>query len=320
MRRFWRMDVGMKWFGQGACIAGVACANAQTSEISPASPPPVRMEQLQKFLEEDSSGLGDLAKSLLGGTSNANRFFYFPTRDEPATPTKWSLKYEDISFRSIDGTPLHGWFLPAKATPQPKGTVVFSHGNAGSIGHHLWFVTWLAEAGYNVFLYDYRGFGKSGGEVDRAGMIEDVKSAFAYVASRPDVDPNNLISYGHSLGGAKSVTAIAEGEIKGLRAIIIDGTFSSYQGMARIMGGELGASLITDEFSPKDYIKKITGSPVLVIHGDQDQVVPFSQGKLLFDLANEPKTLFEVKEGTHGNSLARDNGAYRKRLLEWLEG
>ncbi len=277
------------------------------------------MEQLQQLLNEDNSSLKNLAQSILGD-DNANRFFYFPTRDQPATPAKWNFEYEDVDFKSSDGTPLHGWFLPAKGNDKAKATVVFSHGNAGSIGHHLGFVMWLAEAGYNVFMYDYRGFGKSGGSVDRHGMIEDVKSAFAYVTARPDVDAENLISYGHSLGGAKSVTAIVEGEIQGLKAIIIDATFTSYQAMARVIGGQLGADLITDEFSPKDYISKITGTPVLVIHGDRDEVVPFTQGRQLFALANEPKTFFEVKDANHGNSLSRDNGAYRKRMLKWLDG
>lgn len=277
------------------------------------------MEQLQELLKEDDRSLRNLAKSLIGD-DNANRLFYFPTRDEPATPATWNFKYEDVDFKSTDNTRLHGWFLPSKGNRESKGTVVFSHGNAGSVGHHIGFVMWLVEAGYNVFMYDYRGFGKSGGEVDRPGMLEDVKSAFAYVAARPDVDAGKLVSYGHSLGGAKSVTAIAVGKIQGIKAVVIDGTFASYQAMGRLIGGQLGADLITDELSPKDFIGKITGTPVLVIHGDHDEVVPFSQGKQLFDLANEPKTFFEVKDGGHGNSLARDNGAYRKRVLEWLDG
>lgn len=292
--------------------------SAQVEGEKPTTPPPVKMEQLQNLLKEDNSGLKNLAKSLIG-SENANRFFYFPTRDQPATPAKWNFEYEDVTFKSTDETPLHGWFLSAKEKSELKGTVVFSHGNAGSMGHHIGFVLWLAEAGYNVFIYDYRGFGKSGGEVDRNGMIEDVKSAFAYVSGRPDVDAGSVISYGHSLGGAKSVAAIVEGQISGLKAIIIEGTFSSYQAMARLVGGQLGAELITDDFSPKDYIGRIVGTPMLVVHGKRDEVVPFSQGKQLYDLANKPKTFFEVTEGNHGNSLSRDNGAYRKRLLKWLE-
>ncbi|MCU0752770.1 MAG: lysophospholipase [Akkermansiaceae bacterium] len=149
---------------------------------------------------------------------------------------------------SADGTPLHGWFIPAKGK-SPQGTVVFSHGNAGSLGHHLGFVTWLVEAGYNVMMYDYRGFGKSGGSVDRRGMVDDVKAAFAHVGRRPGVDPRRLVSYGHSLGGAKSVTALGETPVRGLRAVVIDGAFASYKAMARVIGGQLGESLQPGAFA-----------------------------------------------------------------------
>ena len=274
--------------------------------------------QLRQLLDDPNGDLAQHATSILG-KSGGNQFFYFPTRDEPTTPTAWGLRYEPVDFTSADGTPLHGWFIHAKNTRRPKATVVFSHGNSGSIGYHLGFVAWLAESGFNVMLYDYRGFGKSGGTVERRGMINDVKAAFRYVSTRSDVDANRLVSFGHSLGGAKSITALAEAPVKGLRAIIIDGTFASYQAMARIIGGKLGASVVTDEFSPKDFVSKLSPVPLLVVHGTRDEVVPVSQGRELFDAAAEPKTLFEVKTGRHGNSLSGDNGAYRKKLVAWLE-
>lgn len=253
--------------------------------------------------------------------SRANNLFYFPTRDEPSTPATWGLKFEPINFRSGDGTPLHGWFIPAKGkTAQTaKATIVFSHGNAGSISYHLGFCAWLAEAGYNVMLYDYRGFGKSGGSVDRRGMINDVKAAFAYALKRTDIDTKRLISYGHSLGGAQSVTALGEAPVKGLRGIIVDSAFASYHTMARVIGGKLGASLVTDELAPKDYVQKLAPVPLLVVHGDCDEVVPVSQGLQLYESAGHPKTLFEVKTGRHGTALTTEGGIYRKRLLEWLD-
>lgn len=308
-----RISMGMRTLGILPVVAAAICHQAHAQDGAPK----LSIEQVERFLEESDINVDGLAGKFLGNR-DTNRLFYFPTRDQPATPAKWGLKFEDIDFKSTDGTKLHGWFMPARGG-QPKGTVVFSHGNAGSIGHHLGFVMWLVEARYQVFMYDYRGFGKSGGETDRQGMVEDVKAAFGYVSGRKDVDTTKLVSLGHSLGGAKSLAAISEQPVKGLRAIVIDGTFASYQAMARLVGGDLGAKLINDDFSPRTCIGKITETPLLVVHGDQDQVVPIAQGKELFELANEPKTLFEVKGGTHGNSLARDQGAYRKRMLAWLE-
>ncbi|GAA5130063.1 alpha/beta fold hydrolase [Luteolibacter yonseiensis] len=296
----------------GLSLAAAGIATAQD---------PATADSIRELLNDPNSDVAKLAKQY-AGKSGGNQLFYFPTRDEPATPRMWGLKYESVDFKSADGTALHGWFIPAKSkTPQTaKGTVVFSHGNTGSVGHHLGFCVWLAEAGYNVLLYDYRGFGKSGGSVDRRGMIDDVKAAFAYVRKRPDIDPEKLISYGHSLGGAQSVTALGESPVKGLRAIVIDGAFASYQAMARIIGGQLGASLVTDELSPRDFVKKLTPTPLLVVHGTRDEIVPVSQGKQLYEAAGEPKTLFEVKAGRHGTALSNDNGAYRKKMIEWLDG
>ena len=268
-------------------------------------------------LEEAGRTLARLADDLQkpGG---GNRLFYLPTHDEPATPATWGFDYEEVRFRSADGTPLHGWFIPARGE-QARATVVFSHGNAGSLGHHLGFVMWLAEAGYHVMMFDYRGFGKSGGSLDRRGMIDDVKAAFAHVARRPDVDAGKLVSYGHSLGGAKSVTAIGESPVRGLRAVVIDGAFASYRAMARRIGGQLGESLVTDEWSPRDYVEKISPVPLLVVHGERDIVVPVAQGRELFRSAGQPKTIFEVEAAGHGDALSRDGGAYRKRMLAWLE-
>jgi len=267
-------------------------------------------------LDDPNGELARIAHGLLG-QGGGNQWFYLPTRDEPATPASWGFNYENLSFKSADGTPLHGWFIPAKGKTV-LGTVVFSHGNAGSIGHHLGFVLWLVEAGYHVMMYDYRGFGKSGGSVDRRGMVDDVKAAFAHVTRRPGVNSRRLISYGHSLGGAKSVTALGESPVRGLRAVVIDGAFASYQAMARIIGGQLGESLVTDELAPKDYVKNLSPVPFLVVHGARDEVVPVTQGRQLYQAAGQPKTLFEVKAGRHGDALSRDDGAFRKRMLDWL--
>ncbi len=150
-------------------------------------------------------------------------------------------------------------------------------------------------------------------------MVDDVRAAFSYVSSRRDLDTNRLVSFGHSLGGAKSVTALGETPVKGLRAVVIDGAFASYQAMARLIGGRLGESLVTDELAPKDFVAKLSPVPLLVVHGARDEIVPLSQGRQLFESAHEPKTLFEVKAGRHGDALSRDHGAFRKRMLAWLD-
>ena len=276
----------------------------------------VPLNVLKHALDQPADHIVDVAAGWFD-KGGGNRMFYLPTRDEPATPETWGYAYEEVEFNSKDGTRLYGWVIAPKAG-KAKGTIVFSHGNADSMAYHLGFSTWLAKAGYQVLMYDYRGFGKSGGQVDRKGMIEDVSAAFSYAKSREDSKGLGLISYGHSLGGAKSITALATNPVAGLKAVIVEGTIASYQAIAEHLGGRVGSSLVTDEWSPQDYIAKIAPVPVLVIHGTKDRVVPVGQGKRLFECAAEPKLLYEVENGRHGDSLVRNKGEYRKRMLAWM--
>lgn len=292
-----------------ACMAAMSAAGFGAD-------PAWTADGLKQALNDPESDVSRMAKGAIG-PGGGNQFFYFPTHDEPATPATWGFRFETIGFRSADGTRLHGWFIPSRER-SARGTVVFSHGNAGSLGHHLGFVMWLVEAGYHVMMYDYRGFGKSAGRVDRAGMVRDVSAAFEYTATRGDVDATRLVSYGHSLGGAKSLAAIGGRPVRGLRAVVVDGAFASYRAMARRIGGQLAESLVTDDLAPKDYVSKLGDVPLLVVHGTKDEIVPVSQGRELYQKAGGPKTLFEVKSGHHGDSLARDGGLFRKRMLEWL--
>jgi hypothetical protein len=178
---------------------------------------------------------------------------------------------------------------------------------------------WLANSGYDVLIYDYRGYGRSQGSPDRTGMVQDARAALDFAGNQSGAGKHMVISYGHSLGGAKSIAAIAQGKTPHLRAVITDATFASYREMALIVGGRLAADLVSDDYSPVAQVSKISPLPLLVIHGMQDPLVPFSQGMKLYRAAEKPKTLFEVKQGMHGDCLSRDMGAYRKLTLEWIE-
>lgn len=253
------------------------------------------------------------------GKNGGNRFFYFPTRAIDKTPATYGYRYEDVTFPGLDGVKLNGWFLPAASVAKAKGTIVFSHGNAGALGHHFGFVSWLVNAGYQVFMYDYRGFGKSEGEITRLGVVSDVEAAFRYVKTRPDVDATRLISYGHSLGGASSISALGRKKIAGVRAVISFASFASYRDMAKKVAGEFGAGVVTDELSPRDFVARISPVPLLIVHGKSDGVVPFSQSEILFENAREPKTFMPIKDGDHQRALWKNDEEYRKKILAWLD-
>lgn len=252
------------------------------------------------------------------GKGGGDRLFYYPTRTAPDLPTKYGVAYENVTFPSEDKTKLHGWFLKPKRETLVRGTVVFHHGNAGSIGYHLPFVVWLVREGYQVLLYDYRGYGKSEGTIARQGLVEDTRAAIVYVQTRKDVDVQKIISYGHSLGGAKSLAGLGEKMVSGVKGVICFAGFASYQDMARRFAGQTGENLVTDDHSPRDVVAQISPVPLLIVHGRADRTVPLEQGELLYKKAKEPKTIFRVPEGGHTRALWMNDGEYRKRVLAWM--
>ena len=134
-----------------------------------------------------------------------------------------------------DGVALHGWLLPARYEgPEPSGTVIFFHGNAGNVGNHLGGVYWLPSAGFQVFLFDYRGFGASAGRATLAGAHCDARAAVRALAKRSDVDPYRIVAIGQSIGGAIALTTVAslKNEIP-IRALVVDSAPSDFRGIAR---------------------------------------------------------------------------------------
>ncbi len=161
----------------------------------------------------------------------ADRFVYYPTREVYGTPGDLGLRYEEVTFHSADGTALSGWFVPATGTAQ--GTVVHFHGNAQNMTAHFGYVSWLPREGFNVFVFDYRGYGASAGRPSREGVYQDCLAALACVRSRPDVDPDRIVVLGQSLGGANAIAVLGAPGAPRVRAVAVDSAFYSYRLMAR---------------------------------------------------------------------------------------
>ena len=121
------------------------------------------------------------------------QMFYYPDNKVYGTPAEHGLKFEEVTFHSKDGTKLSGWFVPAKG--DPKGTVIHFHGNAQNMTAHFDFVSWLPSEGFNLFVFDYRGYGKSAGKPNRKGVYEDSLAAVDYVRSRQGVDKNRILIF-----------------------------------------------------------------------------------------------------------------------------
>ena len=256
--------------------------------------------------------------------SGCGRLFFYPEKELLRTPSDIGVEYEDVSFSSLDGTQLHGWFLPASGPA--RATIVFFHGNAENISSHVGAVFWLPAQGYNVFVWDYRGFGKSEGKPDIRGVNCDAQAALDYVASRNDVDPARLILFGQSIGAAIALYSAATTKLP-IRAVVAESAFTSYPA---IMREKMSESLltwplqwlsvaVTSQYDPLKAIKAIHVH-VLLIHGDRDNIIPIHHARELYAVANQPRQLWIVKGGGHISAFAPNRLEYRKRFSRYLEG
>ncbi len=264
--------------------------------------------------------IGLLSAALFG----CSGVFFQPYRGHIQTPENLGLVYEDVQFQAGDGTPLHAWFLPAEGKVQ--GTILFLHGNAENISTHIMSVRWLPTRGFNVFLLDYRGYGASGGTASSSGVQDDMNAALRTLLARNDVDPDRMVVFGQSLGGAIAIYNVAHSPYRQhIRALVVESAFASYRGIARekLAGFWLTWPLqwplswtVSDEYSPSKAVAGVSPIPLLIIHGDRDIIVPLHHAQKLYDLAREPKQLWVVPGAGHIQTF--QSQIYRDRFVAYL--
>jgi dipeptidyl aminopeptidase/acylaminoacyl peptidase len=202
---------------------------------------------------------------------------------------------ESVLFKNANGDTLNGWFVKPK-NQTPTFTLLQLHGNAGTLYNQLKMTSFL-KYGFQIFMFDYSGFGFSQGKAKRKNVLTDALSALDYLKTRQDVKGTKLVIYGQSLGGnlAPVVASKRQNEIDGL---VIEGGFSTYKDMAAKKFGFIGRILIAEKHNAMKSIKTYK-KPLLSIHSREDNTVPFELGKKLFDNANEPKIFFEMAKKCH---------------------
>lgn len=221
---------------------------------------------------------------------------YFPLRTIEATPKDIGLDYEDISFMSKDGIRLTGWFIPSKS---PRATLIFCHGNGGNISHRLEKIKIFNDLNINVLIFDYRGYGMSGGSPSENGLYLDVEAVYDFLINDKKVLPQRIIVYGESLGGAVAIDLASKHELGG---IIIEEGFTSVGDMAKGILPFLPTFIYKSKF---DSLQKIKGikSPKLILHSVDDEIVPFEMGEKLFQVASEPKEFVKLRGGHNDTFL-----------------
>lgn len=234
-----------------------------------------------------------------------------PGRELEAAPSDAGLPFDQVRIETADGVRLHGWYLPAQPA---RATLLFFHGNAGNISHRLDSLRIFHDVGLSVLIIDYRGYGRSEGTPSERGTARDARAAWRYLVTERGAEPERIVVFGRSLGAAVAAE-LARDVAPG--ALILESAFTSVPDIAQEAYWFLPARWLSRfEYTTAEYVKEIA-APVLVIHSEDDEIIPFHHGRTVFDAANEPKQLL-VLRGDHNTGFLLSASCYRQGIDEFL--
>ena len=231
------------------------------------------------------------------------RLIFHPGRsNDHTTPDAYGIEYDDVTFRTGDGLNLNGWYVPGKKSSPDDNlhTLLWFHGNSGNINRRLDNIKMLHDrVPVNVFIFDYRQYGRSEGKITEQGTYIDSRAALAYLRSRSDVNNETIIFFGRSLGSAISVELAVKEKC---RALILETPFTSIKEMGKKLYPYLPFTFFLR--TKYDTLSKIGDIkvPTLIMHGDKDELVPIEQGKILYEQANEPKEFYTIPGAMHNDT------------------
>ena len=233
-------------------------------------------------------------------------------REIAATPAQLGLPYEDLRLKTSDGIGLHGWFVPAAPA---RGTVLFLHGNAGNISHRLDSVQMFHRLGYDILIFDYRGYGNSGGTPSEEGTYRDADAAWRYLAEQKQVPACRIVLFGESMGGAIAAQLASREKPA---ALVIASGFTSVPDLAQQLYPWLPARwLARIRYDTRAYLRTVT-APVLIAHSPQDEIVPYAHGQALFAAADPPRQFLELAGG-HNDGFIFMRESWTGVLQEFLD-
>lgn len=260
---------------------------------------------LLSFMSLVMSGCASLSPTVV----LEKKLIYQPT-PFPAELEGQEIPFEEVNFHAGDRTSLHGWFADH---PDPVGVALFCHGNGGNIasrGDSLMILNRRHRLA--IMAFDYRGYGKSEGSPNEAGILSDARAARKWLAVRKQIPEQDVILMGRSLGGAVAVDLASK---DGARGLVLASTFTSMPEVAKGIMPLVPARLImTQRFNSLKKIENYHG-PLLQSHGDADQLIPIEQGQRLFDAAPGKKNFIVIPNGGHNDPQTEE---YRKALDEFL--
>jgi uncharacterized protein len=236
---------------------------------------------------------------------------YFPAKEIAQTPADFRLPYRELRFDTGDDERLFGWWITTERIP-PIGHILLCHGNGGNVGDRLIDADLLCGAGFNLLLFDYRGYGRSTGRPDEEGTYRDAFAAKDALLAQPECDPARVLYLGESLGGAIALTLAEQSPPRGL---VLQSTFTSLRAVAHHHYPVIPSAMVPDAYPSIRRIGKLR-VPLLLLHGDQDDVVPLSEGRALYEAGPEPKRM-HVFKGLGHSDLVSAGTEYARVIKYW---
>lgn len=256
-----------------------------------------------------------------------SRPFFYPDQHIRLTPDKLGINYQDVNLTTEDGTLLHAWHLVPET--KAKGVILFLHGNAENISTHIQNVSWLYEAGYELLLLDYRGYGLSQGRPTLPNIFQDIDSASSWLSHRSKSQEIPAYWIGQSIGASLSTYYLSHKKIEGLKAVILDAPFASYRQVGREKFSEFWLTwplqyplswLIDNRYSPNRAAHNWPNLPLLVFSSPKDKVIPNHHTlELLDQFKTNPQGLLQHVETQSTHTGTYNYRAYREKTLNFFE-
>ncbi len=270
----------------------------ESTELAPEAPP----DRTQSW--RTTAGLVLLAPVLFVLMLTLfQRALLFPASpDVYRDPSTYGWAFEDVRL-PVGAHETHAWYVPLEGA---RGTVIFSHGNAGNIADRLESMGLLRELGFSVLAYDYGGYGHSTGSPSEMRLYDDIRAAWRWLTLERGVPASEVVLFGRSLGGGPTVQLATEVQPA---AVVLESTFTSVTDMARGLFPFLPVGwLVYDEFANVEKVADIA-APLLFVHSPDDTLIPYTHGRALYDAATEPKTFLEIR-GDHNSGFVESMEVY----------
>ena len=246
-----------------------------------------------------------------------SRLIFVPDSYIKSTPEKYSLDYQDV-WIDVGEDKIHGWWMANARHTAP--TLLYFHGNGSNNGDLVEIASIFHSLGVSVLLIDYRGYGKSSPVFpNETRVYQDAEAAWQYLTNELEIEPQNIFVYGHSLGGAIAIElAIQYPDMAGL---IVEGTFTSMRDMAEFITWLRIFPLnwlVTQHFDSISKIKSLS-TPLLILHGSEDDIVPVTMAKELFAAAPQPKQLVIIPQANHNDLPEFDDPQFLLSLQKFIQ-